>query len=160
MLQWARAHGCPWDSHVFSAAVRNGNLSMVEWMMAEGAPWSPEAPNYAAVAGHLHIFEWMLAIDNLHWSFTGVCESAAIGGHLDVLQLGRARTVSTGTAVYVVVLQPVGALTLFSGRELMAAPGIRLPVLGQPRLVISRCLNGHEVTTSPEMLVPAPKMLH
>jgi len=39
VLQWARAHGCPWDEKTCAYAARNGHLAVLQWARAHGCPW-------------------------------------------------------------------------------------------------------------------------
>ena len=38
VLQWARAHGCPWDSQTCYYAAENGHLEVLQWARAQGCP--------------------------------------------------------------------------------------------------------------------------
>ena len=38
VLQWARAHGCPWDEMVCKEAAANGHREVLEWARAQGCP--------------------------------------------------------------------------------------------------------------------------
>jgi membrane-associated PAP2 superfamily phosphatase len=41
VLKWARAHDCPWDSVVCSAAALRGHLvEVLKWARDQDCPWS------------------------------------------------------------------------------------------------------------------------
>ena len=40
VLQWARAHGCPWDSLVYVSAFREGHFRVMQWAKENGCPWA------------------------------------------------------------------------------------------------------------------------
>ena len=38
VLQWARAHGCPWDAETCVMAARQGHREVLVWARAQGCP--------------------------------------------------------------------------------------------------------------------------
>ena len=38
VLQWAQAHGCPWDKWTYEKAAANGHLEVLQWARAQGCP--------------------------------------------------------------------------------------------------------------------------
>ena len=48
MLQWLRAHGCPWDIKTCSFAVACYHVDVLEWARENGAPWTAEIRDEAA----------------------------------------------------------------------------------------------------------------
>ena len=39
VLQWARAHGRPWNTKTCACAAENGHLEVLQWARAHGCPW-------------------------------------------------------------------------------------------------------------------------
>ena len=60
-LQWARAHGCPWDRWTCANAASNGHLEVLQWARAHGCPWDERTCRCAAKNGHLDVLEWARA---------------------------------------------------------------------------------------------------
>jgi hypothetical protein len=49
MLQWAREHGCQWDSWTCNFAAAGGNLETLQWVWEHGCPWQDLTPlNFSA----------------------------------------------------------------------------------------------------------------
>ena len=61
VLQWARAHGCPWDERTCLFAAENGHLEVLQWARAHGCPWDERTCRCAAKNGHLDVLEWARA---------------------------------------------------------------------------------------------------
>merc|ERR1719389_156775 len=61
VLQWARAHGCPWDEVTCALAAENGHLEVLQWARAHGCPWDEETCAKAAENGHLEVLQWARA---------------------------------------------------------------------------------------------------
>ena len=61
VLQWARAHGCPWNKHTCEMAARNGHLAALQWARAHGCPWNEHTCMMAALNGHLEVLQWARA---------------------------------------------------------------------------------------------------
>merc|ERR1719174_1026439 len=61
ILQWLRAHGCPWDDGTCNVAVLNGQLETLRWAHENGCEWSAQTCFYAAYGGHLEILQWLRA---------------------------------------------------------------------------------------------------
>jgi hypothetical protein len=70
LLQWAHAHGYPWDAYTSLAAVRAGRLDILQWMHERGCPLS-------------------MKVDPLSTVNNTMCADAARDGRLDILQLLR-----------------------------------------------------------------------
>jgi hypothetical protein len=88
-LQWARAHGCPWDENTCAWAAEEGHLEVLKWVLANGCLWEDRvACAHAARGGHLEVLQWARA-NGCPWD-ESTCERAARGGHLEVLQWARA----------------------------------------------------------------------
>ena len=85
VLQWAHAHGCPWDHSTCDAAAARGDLVMLKWARANNCPWSGDAALRAAYNWHTQVFRW--AIENgcpwehdamtMHAWHTGIEEAQA-----------------------------------------------------------------------------------
>ena len=88
VLELARSHGCPWDSHTCSAAAKGGHLEVLQWARASGCPWDSHTCSTAAGGGHLAVLQWARA-SGCPWDWQ-TCYEAAGGGHLEVLQWARA----------------------------------------------------------------------
>jgi len=39
VLQWARAHDCPWDEDTCAYAAENGQLQVIMWAREHGCEW-------------------------------------------------------------------------------------------------------------------------
>ena len=61
VLQWARAHGCPWDHHTCTAAARNGHLEVLQWARAQGCDWDEQTCLEAEEGAHFEVLEWARA---------------------------------------------------------------------------------------------------
>merc|ERR1719443_954090 len=61
VLQWARAHGCPWNTSTCAEAAENGHLEVLQWARAHGCPWGEDTCAYAAEGGHLEVLKWARA---------------------------------------------------------------------------------------------------
>jgi hypothetical protein len=59
VLQWAREHHCPWDSHVCSYAARAGHLVVLQWLREHNCPWGTNICVCAADAGQLEVLQWV-----------------------------------------------------------------------------------------------------
>ena len=57
MLQWLRAHGCPWNEMTCSSAAQGGHLEMLQWLRANGCPWD-RSTRFVARG---YILEWAVA---------------------------------------------------------------------------------------------------
>ena len=89
VLQWARAHGCPWDAQTCVWAARHGQLAVLQWARSQGCSWNPWICGEAAQNGHLAVVQWARAQGG-PWN-EATCAEAAGGGHLEVLQWVRAQ---------------------------------------------------------------------
>merc|ERR1711904_143097 len=88
VLQWARAHGCPWDEDTCIYAAANGHLAVLQWARAHGCSWNEWACAMAARGGHVEVLKWLRA-QGCPWN-EKTCLNAALNGHLAVLQWARA----------------------------------------------------------------------
>merc|ERR1719321_1049053 len=61
VLQWARAHGCPWDEYMCAYAAKKGHLEVLKWAQAHGCPWDKQTCARAAKNGHLEVLQWARA---------------------------------------------------------------------------------------------------
>ena len=61
VLQYLHENGCPWDSHVHSAAV-NGHLPVLKYLHENGCPWNYDTCFYAADNKHWDCLQY--AVDN------------------------------------------------------------------------------------------------
>ena len=61
VLQWARAHGCPWDKWTCAYAAEGGHLEVLQWARANGCPWDNRTCIAAAENGHLEVLKWARA---------------------------------------------------------------------------------------------------
>jgi len=87
-LAWAKANGCPWDSHTCELAAQEGNLAALQWMRAHGCQWNQWTTSAAAKGGHLELLRWARE-HHCPWT-PRTCALAANCGHLNVLQWARA----------------------------------------------------------------------
>lgn len=62
ILQWLRAHGCPWDERTCTSAAAIGRLDILQWARQNGCPWDEGMLVRAIKRGHMHIIEW--AVEN------------------------------------------------------------------------------------------------
>jgi hypothetical protein len=58
MLQWLRAHDCPWDKRTCSYAAEGGHLAVFQWARQLQCPWDWQTP---AAAANERIREWVIA---------------------------------------------------------------------------------------------------
>lgn len=84
VLKWARAFECPWDKATTEAAAQGGHLLILIWAVENGCPHDSLC-QYAALGGQLEVLQWARATLNCPWDET-VCAAAAEGGHLKLLQ--------------------------------------------------------------------------
>ena len=61
VLQWARAHGCPWDERTCEYAAKNGHLAVLQWARAQGCPWDAWTCIMAESNGHIAVLQWARA---------------------------------------------------------------------------------------------------
>ena len=84
-LEWARAHGAPWDAGTTAEAAGAGDLDLLRWCRERGCDWDEEAPSSAAANGHLHVLRYCreagCPIDELE-----AVHRAQEEGHLDVVR--------------------------------------------------------------------------
>ena len=59
-MQWAREHGCPWDSDTCHFAARGGHLEVLQWAREHHCPWHEAYVRaYANVGGHVEVLRWL-----------------------------------------------------------------------------------------------------
>ncbi len=87
LLQWARAHDCPWDEWICALAAKGGHLTVLKWARQQKCPWSEITCAQAAGGGHLAVLKWARK-NRCPWD-SWTCSAAARGGHLAVLQWAR-----------------------------------------------------------------------
>jgi len=87
VLQWARAHHCPWNEKTSHAAAVGGHLEVLQWARAHGCPWSPATCELAAQFGPFQVLRWARE-HGCEWD-AQTCAQAAAGGHLHILQWAR-----------------------------------------------------------------------
>ena len=76
-LQWARAHGCPWDSTTCSSAAFGRRLEVLQWARANGADRGSDTAHRAAEGGHLKLLQCPLRFQ--------ACQGSIQKCHLDTL---------------------------------------------------------------------------
>jgi hypothetical protein len=93
-LEWAASCGVPLSAELLTRTARLGQLEPLRWLRAHGYAWKScdrgqEGPcSSAAIGGHLSVLQWGRA-DGCPWDWR-TCRNAAEGGHLAVLQWARA----------------------------------------------------------------------
>ena len=55
VLQWARAHGCPWGEFTCAFAAMHGHLDVLKWARAQVCTWNAWTCAHAAREGHLEV---------------------------------------------------------------------------------------------------------
>jgi len=111
MIEYLRAHGCPWNESSCAEAAVSGQLEALQWLRARGCPWGVLTCESAIRERHYAIAEWTLdhgcpydaslcatvaMQDALHylkrlrergipWDHV-TCKNAAHCGHLETLQ--------------------------------------------------------------------------
>jgi hypothetical protein len=88
LLKWAHEIGCPWDEGTCCAAAGNGHFEILLWARTNGCPWNADVCFAAAENGRLEILQWLHG-NGCPWNAT-VCRVAAENGCFDVLQWARA----------------------------------------------------------------------
>ena len=58
VLQWAREHGCEWDSRACMYAAAGGHLEVLQWVREQGGAWGDSTTLAAAECGHLEVLTW------------------------------------------------------------------------------------------------------
>jgi hypothetical protein len=85
--------GCVWDHRTCNAAAANGFLDCLSYAFSRSCPFSNSGFNCAARNGHYLCVEFMLAQNASDWRWkrteSKVCDYAAMGGHVRILQLLR-----------------------------------------------------------------------
>lgn len=91
VLQWARAHSCPWDNWTLANVACAGDqaIPICEWALDKGCPFSsPWIVNAAASLGRTDFIEWARA-RGCDWN-ANACVHAVMAERLDTLQWLRA----------------------------------------------------------------------
>jgi hypothetical protein len=74
MLQWAIAHGCPWDESFLANAIRLKEYDVYKWALQNGCPWHSSASSYIAEASYCDkTFTNVNALELLRWSHEYIC---------------------------------------------------------------------------------------
>ena len=58
VLQWSRAHGCPWDARMCAHAAWQGRFDLLRWARENEAPWDEDTCISAFSRGHIHLLLW------------------------------------------------------------------------------------------------------
>ena len=53
VLQWARAHGCPWDKWTCAWAAKKKHLKVLQYARAHRCDWDEDTCTEAAKNGHV-----------------------------------------------------------------------------------------------------------
>jgi hypothetical protein len=59
-LQYAREHGCEWDTSTCKEAAAGGHLELLKWARAHEAPWNEDTSYAADSHGHTEVLAWCL----------------------------------------------------------------------------------------------------
>ena len=60
MLQWAREHDCPWDSHVCICAANAGQLEVLQWVRENNEVLNEDfARTYAGGPRKQEVLTWL-----------------------------------------------------------------------------------------------------
>jgi len=94
LLIWLKANGCPMSMSLCEAAACS-SLEVVKWATDHGCPWTPMSWAAAAEAGRLDILKWAKSQDKPMPDFKIICERAALGGRVEILEWIRERTFSS-----------------------------------------------------------------
>ena len=100
VLQWVRANGCPWNENTLHAALKNNHLEVYKWAKDNGCPTDDSICWAAAKIGNLELVRETYRRTCRRM----VCNWAAKGGHMDILNYLRERgcvwdeTVTSGAA--------------------------------------------------------------
>ncbi|AJF97530.1 ankyrin repeat protein [Pandoravirus inopinatum] len=117
-LQFAHSNGCPWNHNTTRVAAANGHLDCFLYAIENQCPIQDEAMLAAARNGHADILDVIASETDDTVLDLRVCERAAVGGHLDLIQqLGRWHTVADGTALYGAVCAGHVAITRYLVEE-------------------------------------------
>lgn len=74
LLQWVRAHGCPWDGWTCYWAAVNGHLHVLQWARGEGCPWDKDfCERVARENKHFDVAEWIKSSWSLRRALTRLC---------------------------------------------------------------------------------------
>jgi len=85
LLQSMAENGEDIDNKLLSAAAQNGSMKMVRWLRDEwGLEWAPQVCEMAATGGHLSLLQYLRS-EGCEWD-SDTTYQAAIKGHLSVLQ--------------------------------------------------------------------------
>ena len=68
VLQWARAHGCPWEARTCLLAAEEGHQEVLQWAIANGCPWHrTSCASGAAARRHFWTKNWILSLPREEW---------------------------------------------------------------------------------------------
>ncbi len=99
ILRWLRSLDppCPWGYDMWGSAIYGGRPDVLQWLLTHGQPAlgteyeSKSVSQAAARAGHLNVLELLRARDLLRYWDVQTCEAAAADGRLNVLEWLRAQ---------------------------------------------------------------------
>jgi hypothetical protein len=57
-LQWAREHGCPWETRITAYAALSGHLRVLQRAQEHHCPWDWLTPAWAAQGRDLEVLQW------------------------------------------------------------------------------------------------------
>ena len=86
LLEWLRAHGCPWDSAVMAVCARNGDLELLKWLYSCGCPCTANVHKAAIHAGHMHVLVYLHEQGSPVYALVSLIDTAAEHGRLDCLK--------------------------------------------------------------------------
>jgi len=81
-LQWARQHGCEWDTRTCCVAAEGGHLQVLQWARQNGCEWDAGTCSSAAEGGHLEVLKWARQ-NGCEWN-SATLGRARAGGHMEV----------------------------------------------------------------------------
>jgi len=92
LLQYLRAHRCPWSESAAAAAAVGGHLAVLRWMDEQGGPAARAGTALAAAgAGQVGVLDWLRGVaPGAAWG-PRAARAAAEGGHLSVLAWAAAQ---------------------------------------------------------------------
>jgi hypothetical protein len=104
ILQWARAHDCPWAPSTCEYAAAEGHLEILDWAVRNGCPPGHRAGIAAASRGRLEVLKWMSARSQalpwMMWRFGNCSRAAAKEGHFEVVVWAAANQSFGSTSYY------------------------------------------------------------
>ena len=88
-LAWAKERGCPWNAKTFKVIAKGGNVEVAKWFahhsLTQGTQWDVNVVcNSAAFGGHLEMLRW-LRTNGAPWTAKAL-SIAAREGHVAVVE--------------------------------------------------------------------------